>query len=247
MAYNWRETSPFYASISGVLAGFSITFIIFLLREDQSSQQLGYGVSWGILSALMMGVGAVLFIQASQYFLTAKDHDVYGMPKEKFDLLKEQTKESEWFKARRNARLGTDLYNIGRIALFLGVTFALWPFSQPVALVVGLGGIGFEFYQIVSAKKRGTHDAKPNQSASKTRRRSLKTYALLTTGAVLLVILNYVFTKLIDLLYGNFNTTSVIIDSLVLILFIFIFTIYISAVDVSGNLARMMGAKDDDN
>ena len=95
MAYNWRETTPLYASISGVLAGFSITFIVFLLREDESTQQIAYGISWVSLSALMMGASAVLFIQASQYFLTAKDHDVYGMPGDKRENLSEQAKKIE--------------------------------------------------------------------------------------------------------------------------------------------------------
>src|SRR2546426_152906 len=135
MAYNWRETLPQYASISGVLAGFSITFIIFLLREDQSSQQIAYGVSWGILSALFMGISAVFFIQASQFFLTAKDHDIYGMPPEKSALMGESTKKEEMAKSMRNQALGGNLFNCGRITLFLGVTFALLPFSQAVALV----------------------------------------------------------------------------------------------------------------
>src|SRR2546427_9261448 len=88
MAYNWRETLPQYASISAVLAGFSVTFIIFTLREPTTQQVIGYGITWGNLSALAMGFGAVLFIQASQFFLTAKDHDPYGLPPQKFAGLK---------------------------------------------------------------------------------------------------------------------------------------------------------------
>ncbi len=39
----------------------------------------------------------------------------------------------------------------------------------------------------------------------KSGRHSLRTYFKLTLGAVLLVGLNYVFTKLFDLLYGKFD------------------------------------------
>jgi len=69
---------------------------------------------------------------------------------------------------------------------------------------------------------------------------------VLTVGAVILVILNFVFTKLLDQLYGNFDAGSVLIDSLVLIFFILLFTAYIWAVDIRGYLAHIMGARDDD-
>jgi len=245
MAYNWRETIPFYASTSGLLAGFSIAFIVFLLREDQSSQQIGYGISWGILSALMMGISAVLFIQAPQYFLTAKDHDVYGMPKEKFDLMSEQVKKDEVSKAMRNAILGGRLYNVGRLTLFLGVTFALLPFSWPVALVVGAGGIGFELYQIVSAKKP-TKETKASQATSKARRRSLKTYLRLTLLAVILVGFNDVFTKLFDLLIGKTDLGYIVGIFVDILVFAVLFTFLLWWADEQGRLARLLGARDED-
>src|SRR5467141_2207541 len=195
MAYNWRETTPLYASISGVLAGFSITFIIFLLREDQSSQQLAYGVSWGILSALFMGVSAVFFIQASQFFLTAKDHDIYGMPQGKFDSLGEPIRKKEIAKSLGNQALGGNLFNCGRITLFLGVAFALWPFSQVVAFIVGAGGVGFEVYQIIGYRLDGTEEQRLQKSTSGPGKRySFRTYLRLSTGIFIITAFYYVFT-----------------------------------------------------
>ncbi len=245
MAYNWRETTPLYASISGVLAGFSITFIVFLLREDQSTQQIAYGISWVSLSALMMGATAVLFIQASQYFLTAKDHDVYGMPEDKRGNLNEEAKGVELAKNLRNVRFGGLLYNVGRVTLFLGVGFALFPFFPIVAVLVGAGGIGFEVYQVVSASKP-VQETKPNRSALKPRRRSLKTYARLTLGVVILIGINYTFTKLFDMVFGKSDGGSIIGTLIVVFFFIGFFTLFLWRTDSKGALAHMMGARDED-
>src|SRR5438093_9593423 len=246
MAYNWRETTPLYASISGVLAGFSITFIVFLLREDESTQQIAYGISWVSLSALMVGASAVLFIQASQYFLTAKDHDVCGMPEDKRANLSEEAKRVELTKNLKNVMLGGRLYNVGRFTLFLGVAFALSPFFPLVAVLVGAGGIGFELYQIISAQKKGTQDEKPNRPTPKARRHSLRTYFRLTLAAVILIGESFVFNKLFDLLYGKDNLGYAIGIAIDIFAFIAFFTLFLWCADSKGTFARMLVARDED-
>ena len=246
MSYNWRETLPQYASISGVLAGFSITFIIFLLREDQSSQQIAYGVSWGILSALFMGISAVFFIQASQFFLTAKDHDIYGMPQEKLDSLGEPKRKEEISKSLRNQALGGNLFNYGRITLFLGVAFALWPFSQVVAFVVGAGGVGFEVYQIIGYRLGETQELRLRKSTSGSRKRyGFRTYLRLSTGIFIITAFYYVFTKLLDTVYGKFDPGLTITIGLLVLGFILGFGLYMWLIDRHGTLAEMLGAKEE--
>jgi len=80
---------------------------------------------------------------------------------------------------------------------------------------------------------------------SQLRRHSLRTYAKLTTGAVLLVGLNYVFTKLFDAVFGKFDTGYIIGVGIDVAIFIGFFTIFIWWVDTRGTLARMMGARDE--
>ena len=115
--------------------------------------------------------------------------------------------------------------------------------GKPVALVVGAGGIGFELYQIISAKKP-TKETKPDQSSSKARRRSFKTYVKLTLGVVLLIGENYVFTKLFDLTFGKdlWYAVGILID---VFIFIGIFAGLIWWIDKEGRFARLMGARDD--
>ena len=80
--------------------------------------------------------------------------------------------------------------------------------------------------------------------SKKSRRRSIRTYAKLTTGAVLLIGLNYVFTKLFDLAFGKYDlgyAIGILIDVLIFLVF---FTVFLWAVDGKGTLSSMMGAKD---
>jgi hypothetical protein len=67
----------------------------------------------------------------------------------------------------------------------------------------------------------------------------------LTIGIVLLIGENYVFTKLFDLTFGKdlWYSLGILID---VFIFIGIFAGLIWWVDGKGRLARLMGARDDD-
>ncbi len=66
-------------------------------------------------------------------------------------------------------------------------------------------------------------------------------YLELMVAVVLLAGVNYIFTKLIDALFGNSNAASNAGIIIVLFVFLFAFTIYIWAVDRHGVFARMLG------
>lgn len=68
----------------------------------------------------------------------------------------------------------------------------------------------------------------------------------LIVGAVILVGLNYVFTKLFDAMFGKFDAWYLLgvgVDGLGFIAF---FTVFLWWADDRGTLARMMGARDED-
>ena len=76
-------------------------------------------------------------------------------------------------------------------------------------------------------------------------RRSLRTYLKLTLGAVILVGLNYVFTKLFDLLYGKTDLGYTLGIFASVLIFIGFFTVFLWWADNRGTLASMMGAKEE--
>ncbi len=159
MAYNWRNTLPNYASVSGVLAGFSLTFIVFTLGKETANSQLAFGISWSDFAVIALGTTAVLFIAAMQYFLTAKGCDVWNLSDSHLKSLSERFEKQgvPWDRivitslesCRRNEARGRRLYNYAIFGLFVGLFFAIGPFSLLVAVVVLISGAGSEIIQVL--------------------------------------------------------------------------------------------------
>ena len=82
--------------------------------------------------------------------------------------------------------------------------------------------------------------------AKKSGRRSLLTYLKLTLGATILIGLNYVFTKLFELLFGKNDPVYVLGVLIVFFFFVGFFTVFLWWSDEKGRLAVMMGARDED-
>ena len=75
-----------------------------------------------------------------------------------------------------------------------------------------------------------------------TRRRvGFRTYLRISFGVFIISILYYVFSKLLDQVYGNFNVSNLNSLLLVILLFIFGFALYLWVIDRDGFLARMLG------
>jgi len=69
MGYNWRKTLIHFASISGILAGFCVTFIAFILGGPVADIEIcTSGVSFGQVAVLLFGISTGLFIYASELF-----------------------------------------------------------------------------------------------------------------------------------------------------------------------------------
>ncbi len=80
-------------------------------------------------------------------------------------------------------------------------------------------------------------------TATRRRRVGFQTYLRLSLGVFIISVLYYVFSKLLDLVYGNFNVTNLNYLLLVILLFIFGFAVYLWVVDRDGFLARMLGVE----
>jgi hypothetical protein len=79
----------------------------------------------------------------------------------------------------------------------------------------------------------------------KTGRRSFNTYARLTLGFVILIGINYTFTKLFDMVFGKSDLGTILGITIVMLFFIGFFMVFLWLTDRRGTLAQMMGARDD--
>jgi hypothetical protein len=83
-------------------------------------------------------------------------------------------------------------------------------------------------------------------SGKKSGRHPSKTYFKLTLIAVLLVGLNYTFTKLFDMVFGKTDPWYALGILIALFIFVGLFTFILWYADKNGEIARLMGARDGD-
>jgi hypothetical protein len=77
-------------------------------------------------------------------------------------------------------------------------------------------------------------------------RRPPKTYFKLTLIAVLLVGLNYTFTKLFDMVFGKTDPWYALGILIAVFVFVGLFSFILWYSDKSGTIADLMGARDED-
>jgi len=158
--YNWRSTLTHFAAISGVLAGFCVTFIALILGVPVADIEIcTSGVTFGQVAVLLFGISTGLFICAAELFLHAKEFDVFSIPKSYRKLLKEdcEMKKEDWAEfedeqteqCRHNERLGRRCYNSAIFIIFGGLLFAIAPYNLPIAILVSGLGILLESWQIL--------------------------------------------------------------------------------------------------
>lgn len=159
--YNWRNTLSNFASISGILAGFCITFIALTLSGQINDIEIcTSGLTFSQITILLFGISGGLFICATEFFLHAKEFDVFSVPKPYRKLLKDdcEEKKKDWAEfedeqtkhCRRNERVGRYCYNISIFLIFIGLIFAIAPYSIAISFIVGSLGISLELWQILS-------------------------------------------------------------------------------------------------
>lgn len=156
--YNWIDTLVHFASISGILAGFSVTFIALILGGQVADVDIcTTGITFGQISVLLFGISTGLFICSSQRFIHAQEFNLWDLPSEYVRFLKEKLKEQEkeWdsyllesdAKCRRYEKEGRITYNLAIVVMLGGLFLAIAPYNVVIALfVTGLGYL-LEMYQ----------------------------------------------------------------------------------------------------
>lgn len=76
-------------------------------------------------------------------------------------------------------------------------------------------------------------------------RYSIFLYARLTAALAILSLMNYVFSKLFDQLYSQFNFGVILQIAIIVVLFIFLFAVILWGFDTRGTLGRLLGARDE--
>ena len=159
--YNWRQTLAHFAAISGVLAGFCVTFIALILGGPVADYEIcTTRVTFGQTAVLLFGVSTGLFVCAAELFLLSKEYDVFDLSEPYRQFLKENIvgeKKEEWKRfedetterCRQNEKLGRYFYNSAIFIVFFGLLFAIAPYNAVIAIIVFLLGIILESWQMI--------------------------------------------------------------------------------------------------
>ena len=172
--HNWRNTLGDFAGISGVLAGFCFSLIVFILGSSLGDTRfpcgsiweqvtIPCGATWGQVAVLVAGVSSALFVASAEFFLTAKAYDVWSIPKELGDALRGgfADKNQDWDKIGEYSdkmcelylERGRRCYNIGIFVIFGAVWFIVSPYNIIISSIVYLTGTGLEVYQVLTRPK----------------------------------------------------------------------------------------------
>ena len=148
---NWRNTLLQYASISGVLAGFCVTFIGIVLGWSVAETAFYDAITYGNICVLFFGVSAGLFISSAEFFLLAKSLDVFDLAKKYEEWLQRdcEDKGEDWHNVRnishencrRNEKYGRFCYNASIFIMFFGLGFAIAPYNPSIAIIVTALGV----------------------------------------------------------------------------------------------------------
>jgi len=162
--YNWRNVLTNFAAMSGIFAGFCITFIVLILGTPApgNGSFTELAAACGQLAVLALGISAALFISAAEFFLRAKEFDKYDIPAgyraiqafqySPTDEAWRKFEEESDDKCREYNAKGTSLYNAAVIMIWIGVLFAIFPYNLWVAFVVAGLGIILEIWQTYGRK-----------------------------------------------------------------------------------------------
>jgi hypothetical protein len=173
---NWMDTLGDFASISGVLAGFNLTFVVFILGWSAQTQwgvSLFDGVTWGHVGVLFNGASAVLFIAAAEFLTTAKEYNVWALSDKYENYLQHvypdwgRLRGQVWADCLRYEARGRRLYNFAIIFTFVAFFFVVGSYNLTIGAAVAMLGIAFESLQwFLVRKPRVQPSGKPSTPAS---------------------------------------------------------------------------------
>jgi hypothetical protein len=160
LSINWIASLVHFASISGALAGFCITFIALVLGGQVGDVDIcTTGVTFGRISVLLFGTSAVFFIAAAQIFLHARETHTWDLPVDykRFVKSKLEEKGKKWdnflyekdIQSKKYEKEGRIFYNLAILIMIGGLGFAIAPYSLGIALFVGAIGYLMEAWQVL--------------------------------------------------------------------------------------------------
>jgi tetrahydromethanopterin S-methyltransferase subunit E len=163
VGFNWQGTLADYAQTSGVLAGFCLALIVFVLGWNVANAPLCDGITYGQISVCLIGIALGLYVAATEFFLTAKGFDLWTLPDEyrKTLIKKSRVGDMQWLEARETIdgfsrtynAYGTICYNVAMFLVFFGMLFIVAPFSLTIASLITAFGVGLEILQIWHVKR----------------------------------------------------------------------------------------------
>jgi len=154
--YNWRNTLTDYASISGIIAGFCVAFIGIVLGWSIADTVLYEELTYGHIAVLLFGVSTALLIASSEFFLHAKNFDVFDLSDEYRDWLQRGFPDKNWDEiwennhkqCQANEKYGRICYNLGIFMIFIGLFLVVAPYHLIIASIVSGLGIILELWQL---------------------------------------------------------------------------------------------------
>lgn len=152
---NWRKAIAGSRTLSTVLAGFSVTLIALLLKENIGSTIFTdtdfIRLTFNQAGCIGFAFAFILFLFASQSFHYSEMHNVYELDKETWATYKKQLgKNWESYKkekdstSRRWHEIGANLYDLGLLCFFGALTITLWNYG--ILGWISLGGLCIEFF-----------------------------------------------------------------------------------------------------
>jgi uncharacterized membrane protein YbaN (DUF454 family) len=160
--YNWRNVLSDFAAISGVLAGFTITLIVFILGWQVADTPILLGITWGHIGVLLNGTASAFFVTAAEFFLGSKQLDMWALPSKYEDQLQrdwkdwKERKEKSLLMCRLYEKRGRRCYNASLFLMFLGIGCVIAPYNAAIAVVVVGSGILLQVYQYCTAPPKPT-------------------------------------------------------------------------------------------
>lgn len=157
--HNWGDVLTDFAAISGILAGFSVTFIALIMGGQVADVEIcTSGVTFGQISVLLFGTSSMLLIFASQRFLHAHEFNAWDLPDEYIRLCLGDMKTArpkEWdalllkgdASSRKYEREGRYSYDLAIFLMIGGLFFMIIPYSMVIAILVFVLGIILEVIQ----------------------------------------------------------------------------------------------------
>jgi len=154
--FNWRNTLIHYASISNVLAGFCVTFIVLIISRSIVGTDII--TTFSQISVFIFGISASLFICAAELFYVQKNmtymmfHAIIlcytKITIRVRTMIGRKLRKKSTEHCRRNESLGRKFYNSAILAFFIGLFFAVVPYNICIAFIISSLGIILELWQM---------------------------------------------------------------------------------------------------